>query len=146
MRRFLEQDTGREFFMVNLIHLREKDGSVQASREILEKYTKPVLGVMLRRGGHPVAFARAAAPSVELWGIENAKDWHFAAFMRYRSRRDLAAVITLPAFQDNHPFKMQGIDRTFAFPGDPAGVVGGPKLLVPVLLFAVAAALTLLVR
>jgi hypothetical protein len=147
LRTFFEQDRGGEFFMVNLIRLRRDLPAGADARALLMKYQKPFLGTLLRSGGHPIAFCRAAAAAVECWGIDDASEWDAAVLVRYRSRRDLAQIISTPMFRSQHPFKLEAIGKTFAFPGDPARIlVGGPRLLVPLLLFALAAGLTLALR
>lgn len=144
LRKILTEDTGREFYMVNLLKFHEQNGSIKSSMRQLLKYSAPFTRELLKRAGHPIALTFAASAAVELWGIENAEKWDFAAFMRYRSRRDMAEMIVSPAFHDNHEFKRASLEKTFAFVGDPVRIAGGPKLLIPVLLFAIAAGLTLL--
>jgi hypothetical protein len=139
LRRILEQDTGREFHMVNLIRLHRQLPSGASARELLMKYQKPFFAELLRRGGHPIALVRAAAPAIECWGLAGAEDWDAAVLVRYRSRRDLAAIIATPMFRSQHPFKVEAVAKTFAFVGDPATIIGGgPKVVVPLLLLAVA--------
>lgn len=144
LRKILMEDTGREFYMVNLLKFHEKDGSTKSSMRALVRYSAPFTRELLKRGGHPIALTFAASPSVELWGIENAEKWDFAAFMRYRSRRDMAEMIVSPAFQNNHAFKRASLEKTFAFVGDPVRIAGGPKVVVPLLLFSIASGLSLL--
>jgi hypothetical protein len=147
MRRFLETDDGGEFFMVNLIRLspepvRPPDGgpAVPAQR-VLEGYTGPFMRALLRRGGHPALVGRAAAGYLETWGVEKNPGWSFAGCIRYRTRRDLVAMATMPAFAHIHPFKRAAMSNTLAFPiAAPARMFFSPRV-VAALALALAAAL-----
>jgi hypothetical protein len=146
MRRVFETDDGREFFMVNLLQLHRLPSGATAV-DVLLKYQKPFMAEMIKRAGHPIAMCRAASPAVECWGLDNAEDWDAAVLVRYRSRRDLAAILATPMFRTQHPFKLEAVRKTFAFVGDPARIiVGGPKLVVPLVLLVLALAATLAVR
>ncbi|HVT36081.1 MAG TPA: hypothetical protein VHE37_10865 [Nevskiaceae bacterium] len=143
-RRIFEEDTGREFYMVNLLKLHRQLPSGEYGPQVLMKYQKPFMAAMLRRGGHPIAMARAASPATESWGIDHADDWDAAVLVRYRSRRDLAEILCTPMFRSQHPYKLQAVSKTFAFMADPARIIiGGPRLVVPLALLCAAALLTL---
>jgi hypothetical protein len=58
----------------------------------------------------------AAAPALDVWGIEGAERWDQAGLMRYRSRRDLMEIASNPAFQGPHEFKIAAMNKTVAFP------------------------------
>jgi hypothetical protein len=142
LRRFLESDTGDDFVMVNLIELRERPQQVpgvtpgETASEVLAKYMAYMWPALLTRACHPVIVADAAAPALDLWGIEGAATWTQAAFMRYRSRRDLMAIATDPSFQGPHEFKIAAMAKTVAFPADPWLSAGDPRLLLA-LVFAI---------
>jgi hypothetical protein len=127
LRRFLESDTGDDFVMVNLIELRERPQQVpgvtpgETASEVLAKYMAYMWPALLTRACHPVIVADAAAPALDLWGIEGAATWTQAAFMRYRSRRE---------------FKIAAMAKTVAFPADPWLSAGDPRLLLA-LVFAI---------
>jgi polysaccharide export outer membrane protein len=59
---FLENDDGKDFVMVNLLRLKRPTAE---SRKNLGIYSKVFLGSLLKRAGHPVAQAQAAAGKVE---------------------------------------------------------------------------------
>ena len=137
VRRFFEEDNGRDFVMVNLLTFNEPRGE---SRRSLNSYQRAFLGALLKSGGHPLAVAWRAGGNVENWGIDNVGDWHMAAMIRYRSRRAMLKALSGDAFQENHHHKVNALLKTFAFPASPYAVIGGgPKLFVPVLLVAIAA-------
>jgi hypothetical protein len=148
VRRFLEADDGREFFMVNLVRLHpglvaepgSSSGEARPARDVLERYTDYFMPQLLRRAGHPAFFARGAGGYVEAWGVEPDAGWSFAGMIRYRSRRDMAELATDPAFAKAHVFKVAAIERTLAFPAAPGFAVLGPRVWVA-LLFGLLAAL-----
>jgi hypothetical protein len=146
VRAFLEADDGREFFMLNLV--RVNPGPVIApgasepadARAVLEGYTRHFMPALFRRAGHPAFFGRAAGGYVEQWQVAPDPGWTFGAAIRYRSRRDMAALIVDPRFANAHEFKAAAIASTFAFPTAPAYVMVGPKIWVG-LVIALGAAL-----
>lgn len=139
VRRFFEQDDGKDFVMVNLLELKEP---VHESRKKLAAYQKIFLGNLLKRAGHPVLFARAASGNIEDIGC-SADSWTAAGMVRYRSRRDLLEVLPETVGSEHHQLKLDSLERTFAYPGAPWTIVGGPKLLAPMALALIAALLHL---
>jgi hypothetical protein len=138
---FLANDDGKDFVMVNLLRL--KRPTAQA-RQNLEIYSKIFLGSLLKRAGHPVAQAQAAAGKMEFVDIPEDQEWDSAVFIRYRSRKDLAEMILETAGSEHHGLKITSLERTFAFPASPWFIFGGPKLLVPLVLALCAALLHIL--
>jgi hypothetical protein len=73
VRAFLDSDDGREFFMVNLVQMQPGDIAVPGTDEresaarVLDRYSVPFLGALLRRTGHPAFGAPAAATYLEHW-------------------------------------------------------------------------------
>ena len=135
IRRFFEQDDGKDFVMVNLLELKEPRGE---SRKKLTTYQKIFLGNLLKRAGHPIFIARAASGNIEDVGC-SADNWTAAGMVRYRSRRDLLEVLPDTVGSEHHQLKLDALERTFAYPGAPWMIVGGPKLLVPMALALIAA-------
>ena len=145
IRAFLSGDTGGDFYMANFVKLRERMASGESGREVMQRYQKPFLKSILKRACHPIAVGIAASSAVECWGIDNGEAWTVAAFVRYRSRRDLAEILLMPSLYDIHLHKEAAVEKTIAFAGDPAFIVGGgPKLMVPLLLVAAASLASLL--
>lgn len=140
MRRFLETDNGREFVMVNNLRIRRGTGTGEKPGALLEKYQKPYLAAVLRRGGHPLFVGRALADNLEHWGVgDDCRHWSVAGLIRYRSRRDLVECILLPQFQDIHPFKQQAVEKTFAYPTQVTLVASSLRWTVLAAVIAVAA-------
>ncbi len=146
VRTFLEQDDGRQFFMVNLIRLHSEPVTVpgtderEAARKVLGRYTGYFMPALFRRAGHPAFVGRAAGGYVEHWGVEPDPGWTVAGVIRYRSRRDMAILATDPRFGPAHVYKIAAMKSTFAFPVAPGLVVAGPRVWVALVL-ALAAAL-----
>jgi hypothetical protein len=149
VRKFLEEDTGGDLAVVNLILFHENPPAVEgvpageSSAELLDRYMAYMWPALLSRACHSLIGGRAAARAVEMWGIEGAEEWGMGAFMRYRSRRDLMEISTDPAFDPAHVFKIAAIEKTIAFPADPYFILGGARLVVGLLLFALGAVLHL---
>lgn len=147
LRAFLARDTGREFYMANLLKLHRHTASGERGSVVMQRYEKPFLKAILRRACHPIAVGIAASSAVECWGVNNAESWTVVALVRYRSRRDLMQILLTPSFQQIHLHKEQAVEKTIAFASDPAFVMGGgPKLTVPLMLVVIALVATLLVR
>jgi len=139
-RAFLESDTGGDFAMLNAIEMRAKPLPIEGvlasetSEEILARYTRPFLGRAFRSAAHPVLLGRAAAPAVDLWGIEGAETWTTGGIVRYRSRRDLMEQATAVGPTGIHEFKIAAMEKTIAFPLDPWFHLGDPRLVLALVL------------
>ena len=141
IRHFLENDNGKDFVMVNLLAIKKPR---LESLELLNKYAKIFLGDLLKRAGHPIAQARSAAGNIEFLNVPEADEWDVAMWVRYRSRTDFAEMIIETLGSEHHGLKLASLDRTFAFPASPWFVLGGPKLLVALVLALAACVLHIL--
>jgi hypothetical protein len=135
-RRFLEQDDGRDFVMVNAIDFKPPE---KESRALFARYGAAFRGPLLRRAGHPLIMGRAAASNLESVNCEAADDWSMAALVRYRSRADFAEIAMLFAGSENHQWKLDAMAKTFAFPAAPWFMLGGPRWVVGLVLGLIAA-------
>ena len=122
-REIIDNDDGKSLVVVNLISINTpKD--VQFKK--LSEYSKPFMTALLKRGGHPVFFAKMSNPAIEYWGLApGAETWDLAVAVRYRSRRDLLEMATWSEFPQLHPFKKQAIQKTIAIPASPWTTLGG---------------------
>ena len=136
LRHFLANDDGKDFVMVNLLELAKPR---KESSKNLNAYQKIFLGQLLRKAGHPILIARAASGNVENVACQEFDNWTAAGMVRYRSRRDLMEILPATIGSEHHELKLSALDKTFAFPASPWFVVGGPKLLVPLLIALIAA-------
>lgn len=122
LRTFLEADDGREFIMCNLVRTRDgqvtdpDSGESASGQEWLRRYSDPFVRALMRRGGHPVYVGRKVGGYVDAWNAAPDPGWTLVGTMRYRSRRDMVALVMDPAFHAAHPAKLLGIDATFSFP------------------------------
>ncbi len=143
LRSFLESDTGDDFVIVNVIDMHETPLQVEGvspgetSQQVLDKYMEYMLPALLRRACHPVFYGTAASGAVDVFGIEGARDWSTGAGMRYRSRRDMIEIATNPAFHGFHQFKIAAMRKTIAFPVDPWGQLGDPRLVLGLLFLVI---------
>lgn len=147
MRAFLEADDGREFIMLNMVRTplgpvtHPETGETLPGKAWLERYSKPFVKALMRRGGHPLYVGRKVAGYIDAWGVSDDPAWTITSTMRYRSRRDLVALVRDPAFRDAHANKLLGIDMTFSFPTQKvAAFYASPRITVALIL-ALAAAL-----
>lgn len=122
LRAFLESDDGREFIMCNLVRTRDgqvtdpDSGESASGQEWLRRYSEPFVRALIRRGGHPVYVGQKVGGYVDAWNAAPDPGWTLVGTMRYRSRRDMVALVMDPAFHAAHPAKLLGIDATFSFP------------------------------
>lgn len=128
LQKFLEEDDGREFFMLNLVKISADpvidpaSGALRHAREVLEDYTRKFIGALMRRGGHPAVIARKSGGYVDAWGAAPDPGWTIIGLMRYRSRRDLAELIADPRFAGSHASKIAALPATISFPTQPVAM------------------------
>lgn len=127
IREFLEQDDGREFFMVNLLEIKSPK---RESQQLLMGYFKKFMSGMIPRGGHPLFLAKAAAKNIENLNCEHADNWSSAGIIRYRSRRDFAQIVLKTFGSEHHADKLLSMEKTLAFPSTTTLLVGSPKVIV----------------
>ncbi len=136
MRRFMEEDDGGQFVMVNLLHLQAQPPELPATGAgadadaLLGHYMEHMYPALLRRACHPVFAGAAVFDAMDLVGIDGAETWSQAALMRYRSRRDLLEIATDPAFDSRHDYKIAALEKTIAFPVEPVLYPSDPRLLL----------------
>jgi hypothetical protein len=146
MRKFLEADDGREFFMVNLVRLAPGNvadpvtGAQRPARQVAEGYSRVFMPALLARGGHQAILARKVGGYLDAWGVDPDPGWTVMGYIRYRSRRDLALLASDPQFGPSHKFKFAAIAQTYAFPSQPLVLaLLSPKIWVGLALALVAA-------
>ena len=127
IREFLEQDDGREFFMVNLLEIKSPK---RESQTLLTGYFKKFMSGMIPRGGHPLFLANAAAKNIENLNCEHADNWSSAGIIRYRSRRDFAQTVLKTFGSEHHADKLSSLEKTLAFPSTTTLLFGSPKIII----------------
>lgn len=145
MRRFLSEDDGREFFMLNLVRIAPgevegPDGVTAPARKVVEGYTKVFMPALFARGGHPAIVGRKVGGYFDAWGVEPDPGWTIIGYMRYRSRRDLAMLASDPRFAGAHDFKFAAMPNTYSFPTRPQMMALASPVVWVGLLLALAAA------
>jgi hypothetical protein len=145
LRRFMEEDSGGQFIMVNVIDMAAEPAELPATGpgasadELLDHYMEHMYPELFWRACHPVFVGAVVGTALDLAGIEGAESWTRVALMRYRSRRDMLEISTNPAFGDRHDYKLAAMDKTIAIPVETQLYLSDPRaLLALVLLITVA--------
>jgi hypothetical protein len=142
---FAQQDSGRQFLMVNNIDMNENPPNVEGAEpgesasDLMRRYMEHMILALLARACHPVVMGSAVYPTMDLVGIEGAENWDQAALFRYRSRRAFLEIVTNSAFNGKHHFKTAALDKTIAYPIETSLYLGDPRLLLGLILLALTA-------
>jgi len=140
IRTFMEEDTGDDFVMINVIQVYETPLQIdgvepgETTDDVLAKYMEYMLPAMLSRASHPVFRGPAVSRAMDIMNADGMETWSTAAGVRYRSRRDLLEIGANPAFAGRHEFKVAAMAKTIAFPVDPFNYLGDPRLVLALLL------------
>jgi len=151
MRQFMEEDTGRQFLMVNVMDMAPTPRRVagvpadESSEQMMGRYMEHMFPELLKRASHPIFLGRVIFDSMDILGIEGAENWTGAVLMRYRSRRDLMDIASNPIFAGKHEFKLAALDKTIAFPVENQLYLSDPRLLLLLILFAIVSATDIVV-
>ena len=142
IKRFMEEDDGKHFYMMNLLDLTDNPpelpatGADDSSAELMTHYMEYMSPALFSRACHPAFFGRVVADALDLSGIENAESWDQAALYRYRSRRDMIAIATNPKFLERHDYKIASLEKTIASPVKPLFFLGDLRFTLGLILFA----------
>ena len=140
IKRFMEEDTGRQFLMVNNIDINEDPEDVEgaepgeSAESLLDRYMEHMYSQLIKRACHPIFAGYAIHPSMDIVGIEGAEIWDQAALMRYKSRRAFMEVVTHPNMLSKHDFKVAALEKTIAYPVETALYLSDPRLLLALIL------------
>ncbi|MAI25367.1 MAG: hypothetical protein CMN75_04970, partial [Spirochaeta sp.] len=98
----------------------------------VRRYSDPFFAQAFLRASHPVLGGAAAAPALDIWGIDGAEDWDSGLLVRYRSRRDIMEILeeVVTSGDSIHGFKVAAVEKTIAFPLDPWFHPGDPRILL----------------
>jgi hypothetical protein len=142
LRRFMTEDTGRQFIMVNLLDMAKAPGELPATGpgasadDLLDHYMEHMYPELLRRASHPLLAGPAVSTAMDVVGIDGAAEWTRVGLMRYRSRRDLLEIATDPRFGARHEYKVAALEKTIAFPIEPQLYLSDLRLLLALVLVA----------
>ena len=148
LRRFMAEDDGHQFLMVNVLDLAIAPATPagvpadETAAELLGRYMAHMYPALLGRACHPTFGGTAIFSAMDLAGMEGtdtAARWTDAGIVRYRSRRDLLEIGLAPVFAEKHVFKLAALDKTIAFPVQPQLYLSDARLLLLLVLLAVAA-------
>jgi hypothetical protein len=148
LRRFMEEDTGDDFVMINIGEQYDVPLQIegvepgQSTDEVLSNYLAYVWPALFSRASHPVLVGMASSTAIELINTEGMEVWDDSLSMRYRSRRDFMDFVTDPRMPPAHVFKVAAIKKTIVFPADPWFHLGDPRLLLGLLLTTIGFALS----
>ena len=148
IRRFMEEDTGDDFVMVNLIDMYDTPLQIEgvepgeSSQDVLGKYMEYMYPALFSRACHPVFYGQAANSAMDIMNASGMESWTTGAGMRYRSRRDMLEIAGNPAFAGSHEFKVAAMAKTIAFPIDPWFQLGDPRLVLGLLFAALGCGLS----
>lgn len=142
LRRFMEEDTGRQFLMVNVLDENAAPPRVEGApadataQDLMALYMEHMFPQLLRRACHPVTAGTAVANAMDLVGLEGAERWTAGALMRYRSRRDFMEIVAMPETHARHDFKVAALAKTVAFPIETRLYLGDPRWLLGLVLLS----------
>lgn len=143
---FMRADSGKEFFMVNLMAFppgtvtHPESGQEMTPQELLSDYTRPFLGKLFLRAGYPAFTGPLMAGYLDAWNVEANPGWTATGLIRYRSRRDMIEAATDAGFNDSHIYKQLALRATLAVPSETGrGLLMTPRVWLALWLVALAA-------
>ena len=139
-KKFMEEDNGKQFIMVNNIEMNKNPGDVvganpgESADQLMSRYMEYMWPNLLKRASHPIFMSNAVYQSMDLVGIEGAETWDQAALMRYKSRRTMMEIVTNPNMMNRHGFKIAALQKTIAYPVEPFGFYSDMRLIFGMLI------------
>ena len=143
LRRFMEEDTGKQFIMVNNIEMNKDPGDVsganpgESSDQLLSRYMEHMWPNLLKRASHPIFGGNTISQSMDLVGIEGAETWDQVALMRYKSRRAFLEIVTHPDMNGRHEFKVEAMKKTIAYPAEPIAFYSDVRIFLGMLILII---------
>ena len=140
LKRFMEEDNGKQFIMVNNIEMNKNPRDVvganpgESADQLMSRYMEYMWPNLLKRASHPIFMSNAVYQSMDLVGIEGAETWDQAALMRYKSRRTMMEIVTNPDMMDRHEFKIAALQKTIAYPVEPFGFYSDMRVIFGMLI------------
>ena len=145
IRRMVEHDDGKEFYMINLVKYRKPDSSIPGDNPMAanSRYSKNVLPVLLKHGSHPVFSSSVIGSFLR---EENDVNWDTVSIVRYRSMRDFIKFATEVSTSGIDIDKWKAIDKTQVFPVKPNMSLIFVRATVAVILVLIAFLVNLVVN
>lgn len=147
MERFMREDTGRQFIMVNVLDLHDDPGNVEgaepgeSAQQLMDRYMSYMFPALLSRASHPAFMGESINRSMDLVGIEGAEHWDSGALMRYRSRRTLMEIVANNDQADAHRYKVAALEKTIAYPVETRIYLSDLRFLLALILLCITALL-----
>lgn len=146
------EDDGREYYMLNLMRLREKalypegsgydDDALAAAR----RYNEAVVPALLTRGSLPILLGEYAGPFIPPHPSASEADWDQIGIVRYRSRRDMLEMARALSRSGGGIHKWASLEKTIVFPVTPIFDFVFVRGVVFVLLFTTGATTAYVLR
>ena len=136
IKNFMENDSGRQFLMVNNVDINENPEDVEgaepgeSAESLLGRYMEHMYSQLLKIACHPVFAGRAVWTAMDIIGIEGAENWDQAALMRYKSRRAFMEIATHPDMFGKHQFKIAALEKTIAYPVETQLYLSDPRFIL----------------
>ena len=135
---FLQNDTGRQFLMVNNIQMNDNPpqmagfGADATAADYRDHYMEHMYSQLLSRACHPIFYAAGQNFVADITGVDRAtaSGWDTAALFRYRSRRSFLEIITHPAMRGRHDYKIAAMTKTIAYPVEPSLYVSDLRFIL----------------
>ena len=122
--KFMSEDDGKDFYMVNFLDSNESPRTMEATGEgatwedLSAHYMAYMWPQLFKRASHPVFFSYVLNPALDIVAAQGMEEWDIVAIFRYRSRRDLFEIGLNPIFEERHEYKIESLDKTIAIPAE----------------------------
>ena len=144
-RRFLEDDDGEEFFMLNLNRYEYVENEDQQGQPVVyQNYGQAVIQMILKNAGHPIYSGEI--PDYLLDGDAKDGNWHEIILVRYRSRRDFVNMVTSDEYLKIAQHRSGGIEYAEVTPTRADFNLTTPRFVILALLVLIALATDRLIR
>ena len=145
LRRFLEDDDGEEFFMLNLNRYEYAENEVQQGVPVAyQNYGQAVIQMMLKNAGHPV-YSGEISDYLVGGGIKE-EGWHEIILVRYRSRQDFVNMVTSDEYLKAAKLRYVSIEYAEVIPTKANLNLVTPRFVILALLVLIALATDSLIR
>ena len=120
--KFMSEDDGKDFYMVNFLDSNESPRTMEATGEgatwedLSAHYMAYMWPQLFKRASHPVFFSYVLNPALDIVAAQGMEEWDIVAIFRYRSRRDLFEIGLNPIFEERYEYKIESLDKTIAIP------------------------------
>ena len=145
LRRFLKDDDGEEFLMLNLNRYEYAENEEQQGVPVAyQNYGQAVIQMILKNAGHPIYSGEI--PDYLLDGDIKDGSWHEIILVRYRSRRDFISMVTSDEYLKIARHRTGGIEYAEVTPTRASINLVTPRFVILVLLALLAWAIDRLIR